>query len=49
MKREEKEEGFKYFEKCNVKKCYNKKEFQHFSFDVSEDFRIIRKKKILST
>ena len=32
IKREEKEERFKYFEKCNIKKYYNKEEFQHFSF-----------------
>ena len=26
-KKEEKEKEFKYFEKCNVKKHYNKKEY----------------------
>ena len=42
-KREEKEERFKFFERCNVKEYYNKKEFQHFSFNVFKDFHIIKK------
>ena len=44
-KREKEEERLKYFEKCNVKKYYNKEEFQHFSFDVFKDF-LYNKKKI---
>ena len=42
-KRTEKEEKSKFFEKCNIKKYCDKKEFQHFSFDVFKDFRIIRR------
>ena len=42
-KKAKKEKRFKFFERCNVKKYYNKKEFQHFSLNVFKNFRIIRK------
>ena len=44
LKKEKKEERFKYFERCNVKKYCDKEKFQHFLFNVFEDFYIIRKK-----
>ena len=43
IKREKEKEKFKYLKRCNVKKYYNKKEFQHFLFAVFDDFRIIKK------
>ena len=43
IKREEEEERFKFFEKYNIKEYNNKEEFQHFLFNVFENFRIIRK------
>ena len=41
-KNEKNEKKFKYFEKFNVKKYCDKEEFQHFSFNVFENFRIIK-------
>ena len=35
-------ERSKFSERCNIKKYYNKGKFQHFSFNVFEDFRIIK-------
>ena len=40
--KEKEEKDFKYFGKCNVKKYYNKEKIQHFSFNVFENFRIIK-------
>ena len=42
-KREEEKERLKYFKKYNIKKYCDKKKFQHFSLNVFEDSRIIRK------
>ena len=43
IKKEKEKERFKCFKKCNVKKYYDKGEFQHFSFNVFDNFRVTKK------